>query len=234
MRILLVEDEPGLVRTLKDLLARTRLRRRSVPERRGQDCRSSQQAALRPDHARCDASRHRRHFEVCKKLRHSGVRAPILMLTARGETLDKVTGFDGGADDYVTKPFDPEELLARIGALLRRSSFSGTNEMRIFEFDGKRVDFVRSQIIRDGKATDLSELGESASACNILLNIQGQRSLHGKHCCRRSGDIRPCRIPGLWMCTLCGFGRRSRRIRGTPSTFLRCMGRDTDSRFRRG
>ena len=60
-------------------------------------------------------------FEVVKRLRRDGVNTPILMLTARAETPDKVTGLNAGADDYMTKPFDTDELLARVGALTRRT-----------------------------------------------------------------------------------------------------------------
>ncbi len=155
MKILLVEDEAGLVRTLSDLLARRGYQVESA---------SSGEAGLKAAAATSfdliildvmlpgiDG------FEVCRRLRRGGVRIPILMLTARGETFDKVMGFEGGADDYVTKPYDPEELLARIGALIRRASFTGANDLRSFEFDGKRVDFVKSQLTRGGKTIELSE-----------------------------------------------------------------------------
>jgi two-component system alkaline phosphatase synthesis response regulator PhoP len=155
MRILLIEDEAGLVRTLKDLLAR---RGYAVEAKTtGEDG-----LALAMDQEfdlilldvmlpGIDG------FEVCRRIRRAKIRIPILMLTARGQISDKVLGFEGGADDYVTKPFDPDELLARIGALLRRASFSKADDLRSFEFDGKRVDFVKSQLIRDGKPIDLSE-----------------------------------------------------------------------------
>ena len=61
-------------------------------------------------------------FEVCRILRQAGIRTPILMLTAKGQKMDKVIGLDSGADDYVTKPFGVRELLARIQALLRRAT----------------------------------------------------------------------------------------------------------------
>jgi len=155
MRILLIEDEAGLVRTLKDLL-----------ERRGYtvEAKTTGEEGLATAMDRefdlilldvmlpgIDG------FEVCRRIRRAKIRIPILMLTARGQIGDKVLGFEGGADDYVTKPFDPDELLARIGALIRRASFSKTDDLRSFEFDGKRVDFVKSQLIRDGKPIDLSE-----------------------------------------------------------------------------
>jgi len=155
MRILLVEDEPGLVRTLKDLLTGRGYRVES--RLNGEDglvtalSEAFDLMILDVMLPKMDG------FEVCRKLRENDIRLPVIMLTARGETHDKVKGFEGGADDYVTKPFDPEELLARIGAHIRRAAVSGSNDLRTFEFDGKRVDFVRSQLFRDGKAVDLSE-----------------------------------------------------------------------------
>ncbi len=151
----MIEDEAGLVRTLKDLLAR---RGYTVEAKTtGED---GLTAAMEREFdlilldvmlPGIDG------FEVCRRIRRAKIRIPILMLTARGQISDKVLGFEGGADDYVTKPFDPDELLARIGALLRRASFGKSDDLRSFEFDGKRVDFVKSQLIRDGKPIDLSE-----------------------------------------------------------------------------
>ena len=69
-------------------------------------------------------------FEVLRILRSEGIHAPILMLTARSTVPDKVAGLNGGADDYMTKPFDTEELLARVGALTRRTGEVVVNEAR--------------------------------------------------------------------------------------------------------
>lgn len=80
-------------------------------------------------------------WEVCSKIRET-YNIPILMLTARTETRDKVQGLNLGADDYLTKPFDPEELLARVNALLRRARISkeSTNESTMISFPGVRID----------------------------------------------------------------------------------------------
>ena len=59
-------------------------------------------------------------FDICKKLRSKGIRTPIIMLTAKGQEIDRVVGLEIGADDYVTKPFSPRELQARVKAVLRR------------------------------------------------------------------------------------------------------------------
>lgn len=81
-------------------------------------------------------------FEICRKLRSQGVRTPIIMLTAKGEEIDRVVGLEIGADDYVTKPFSPRELQARVRAVLRRMEV-GTDDRSeaIFQSGGLEVDF---------------------------------------------------------------------------------------------
>jgi len=93
-------------------------------------------------------------FDVCRDIRMAGVVIPILMLTARGQVVDKVLGLKIGADDFVTKPFDAMELLARIEALLRRSntaSNSGVQQLRSI-----RVDLRGTSVTRNGKVVPLS------------------------------------------------------------------------------
>ena len=85
-------------------------------------------------------------FEVLRVLRAQGVHAPILMLTARGTVPDKVTGLNGGADDYMTKPFDTEELLARVNALTRRTGEVIVSDVR---YEDLALD-VRSAVLRCG------------------------------------------------------------------------------------
>jgi two-component system, OmpR family, alkaline phosphatase synthesis response regulator PhoP len=98
----------------------------------------------------------KRGFDVCRDVRKAGVVAPILMLTARGETVDKVLGLKLGADDYLTKPFEMIELMARIEALLRRASNQPLPEQEIYEFGRLRVDLRGTMVSRDGKAVPLS------------------------------------------------------------------------------
>ena len=85
-------------------------------------------------------------FEVLRRVRSEGVHSPILMLTARSAVPDKVAGLNGGADDYMTKPFDIEELLARVGALTRRTGEVIVNEAR---FEDLTLD-VQSAVLRCG------------------------------------------------------------------------------------
>ena len=97
-------------------------------------------------------------FDVCRDLRQRGVDTPILMLTARGQVIDRVVGLKLGADDYLTKPFDMMELLARIEALFRRSRSAGSPSADAYAFGDVRVDFRRAVITRGGKDVELSGL----------------------------------------------------------------------------
>src|ERR1700719_286864 len=95
-------------------------------------------------------------FDVCREIREAGLITPILMLTARGQTSDKVNGLKIGADDYVTKPFNMQELMARVEALLRRAPIRPAAHVGAFEFGSVRVDLVGTEATRDGKVVNLS------------------------------------------------------------------------------
>jgi two-component system alkaline phosphatase synthesis response regulator PhoP len=95
-------------------------------------------------------------FEVCRELRRSGIRTPILMLTAKSHEAEKVMGLDLGADDYLTKPFSPKELRARIRALLRRNASEETDEP--YRFSDVEVDFRRGEVRRNGGVVELTPL----------------------------------------------------------------------------
>jgi two-component system alkaline phosphatase synthesis response regulator PhoP len=90
-------------------------------------------------------------FDVCRDLRQHGRSVPILMLTARGQTVDKVLGLKIGADDYLTKPFDMLELLARVEALLRRSAATPARQADAQQFGSIRIDLRRTEVFRDGR-----------------------------------------------------------------------------------
>lgn len=94
-------------------------------------------------------------FDVCKQLRSSGNSTPIIMLTARGQEIDKVVGLKIGADDYVTKPFSFMELLARVEALLRRAHRQ-TDPAELFNFGEVAVNFKKFEVTRGGEAVELS------------------------------------------------------------------------------
>lgn len=93
---------------------------------------------------------------VCRDVRQSGLITPILMLTARGQTADKIAGLKIGADDYVTKPFSMPELLARIEALLRRAPNRPSGHAGVYQFGSIRVDLRGTEVTREGKVVNLS------------------------------------------------------------------------------
>jgi DNA-binding response OmpR family regulator len=94
-------------------------------------------------------------FEVCRRARRAGRDVPVLMLTARGEEVDRVMGFDLGADDYVTKPFSVPELLARVRAILRRTHPEQPLPDHV-AFDDVEVDFTAYEATRSGQPLQLS------------------------------------------------------------------------------
>ena len=96
-------------------------------------------------------------FEVLRQAREEGVRTPVLMLTGLGEHEQKMRGFQVGADDYLTKPFETEELLARIDALLRREA-QVEEEGGVFEVGGLQVDLDADEARHDGEPVDLTDL----------------------------------------------------------------------------
>jgi DNA-binding response OmpR family regulator len=108
-------------------------------------------------------------FEVCKRIRESS-RVPIIMLTARGDVMDKVVGLELGADDYLPKPFEPRELVARIQAVLRRAQNSGADRQR--RFGALTIDFHRRQALLDGQAVDLTT--SEFAALELLVRHAGR------------------------------------------------------------
>ncbi|MEO6222515.1 MAG: response regulator transcription factor [Vicinamibacterales bacterium] len=152
-RVLVIEDEPGLVLTLTD-----RLKSEGYEVGAASDGPAGmERAASEPwdvillDVMLPGAS----GFDVCRDLRQRSVTTPIIMLTARGQIVDKVLGLKLGADDYVTKPFDMLELMARIEVQLRRAS-STKNGAVPYHFGNISVDFRKAQVLKDGVEMDLS------------------------------------------------------------------------------
>ena len=95
-------------------------------------------------------------FDVCRELRRTGIRTPIIVLTAKAHEAEKVMGLELGADDYVTKPFSPRELRARIKALLQTDAHP--TRLTIFRFGDTEVDFARCEVRRSGQVVELSAL----------------------------------------------------------------------------
>jgi two-component system alkaline phosphatase synthesis response regulator PhoP len=154
-RVLLVEDEPGLVLTLSD-----RLTSEGYQVEVARDGESGLARGLNDpfDLILLDVMLPKKNgFDVCRDLRQRGVNVPVLMLTARGQLVDKVVGLKLGADDYLTKPFEMMELLARIEALLRRApSTNDGQSVETYRFGSIHVDFRRAEIENAGQKIELS------------------------------------------------------------------------------
>jgi DNA-binding response OmpR family regulator len=96
-------------------------------------------------------------FEVCRQLRQSGITTPILILTAKSQEVDKVLGLELGADDYVTKPFSPRELRARVNALFRRVKQTQQG-IDLYHFGNVNVDFKKYEAEKEGRSIYLTAL----------------------------------------------------------------------------
>jgi two-component system, OmpR family, alkaline phosphatase synthesis response regulator PhoP len=96
----------------------------------------------------------RNGWDVCREIRQAGLATPILFLTARTHTIDKIAGLKLGADDYVTKPFEAAELMARIQALLRRTPAQNGHD--VHQFGSIVVDLQRGEVTRDGRSVHLA------------------------------------------------------------------------------
>lgn len=153
-RILLVEDEPGLVLTVGDLLSAEGYEVDVAQDGLTgfQKARTGQFDLILLDVMLPGKS----GFDVCRDLRQSGCDAAILMLTARTQVVDRVVGLKLGADDYLMKPFDASELLARIEALLRRVRKEGSVPVNRFEFGEVTADFERGEVLRNGRPVPLA------------------------------------------------------------------------------
>ncbi|WP_294371116.1 response regulator transcription factor [uncultured Clostridium sp.] len=113
-------------------------------------------------------------FDVCKEIRKNKEmkNTSIIMLTAKGEELDKILGLELGADDYITKPFSVRELLARVKAVLRRTSVSNIQESDIYESKTLKVDFERHEVIVNGEKVDLTL--KEFELLHILIKNKGK------------------------------------------------------------
>lgn len=155
-KVLLVEDEAGLILTLTD-----RLRSENFDVVSTADGEKGFELAVSEifDLIILDVMLPRKNgLDVCRDLRQKNITTPILMLTAKGETIDKVLGLKLGADDYLTKPFEVIELTARIEALLRRSPNTNNNLPDAFRFGDVSVDFKRAEVSKNDLPIELSAI----------------------------------------------------------------------------
>lgn len=181
-KILIVEDEPNMVVGLRD-----NFEFEGYEVFTARDGVEGLQLALEasPDLVVLDVMMPRMSgLEVCKRLRAQRASIPIIMLTARGQEVDKVVGLELGADDYVTKPFSIRELLARVKAVLRRTSVL-PKELDQHTFGDVEVDLRRCRVLRSGEALDISSkefellkyfichAGETLSRHKLLEEVWG-------------------------------------------------------------
>jgi len=155
-RVLLVEDEAGLRLTLTDRLGSEGYAVETAGDGEDGLARATSGGF---DLIVLDVMLPRMNgFDVCREVRHRGVTTPILMLTAKGQVVDKVVGLKLGADDYLTKPFETIELMARLEALLRRRPSSPQAGGDGYRFGEVVVDFRRAEVQRAGESVELSAL----------------------------------------------------------------------------
>lgn len=111
-------------------------------------------------------------FAICHEVRQRGFDGAILMLTAKGQIQDRVRGLQTGADDYLVKPFNPDELIARVKALLRRVHKETLTPVMKFQFGNVTVDFSKTEFLKDGKPVNLA--AKEAELLRLLVNNRGQ------------------------------------------------------------
>lgn len=175
-RILVVEDEPGIAFSLESDL-----------ETEGYEVEVVSDGAVAVPRALASnfdlilldvMLPHKDGFEICRELRHRGLKTPVILLTSKTHEAEKVMGLDTGADDYVTKPFSPRELRARIRALLRRVDPADQRDFgvtdRIYRFGSCELDMTRFELRRNGHrlnstTTELKLLAAFARNAGRLL-----------------------------------------------------------------
>ena len=187
-KILVIEDDAGITMALTDLLHAEDYRVETAADGLTGLARASEDSF---DIIILDVMLPGKNgFDVCRDLRQRNIAAPILMLTARGQVIDKVLGLKLGADDYLCKPFEPLELLARLEALLRRSQTraSSPDLPEAFGFGSVVVNFRSTEVLCEGKPVELSarefqllryfieQCGATLSRDQLLREVWGYES----------------------------------------------------------
>ena len=169
-RILLVEDELGVALTLSDLLQGEGYEVETSGDGPGGLARASSEAF---DLVVLDVMLPGKNgLEVCRELRQRGKDIAILMLTAKSQLTDRVVGLKTGADDYLTKPFEPPELLARVEALLRRVKKEKLAPVTHFEFEDVAIDFEKGDVRKGGAAVPMA--GKELELLRYLIDRRGK------------------------------------------------------------
>ena len=223
-RILLIEDEPGLIFTLQK-----RLESESFEVDVARNGEEGLQMAINEAYhlILLDVMMPGRDgFEVCSELRRHKNHVPILMLTARSLTMDKVLGFRLGADDYLTKPFQMAELIARIRALIRRSTLHSNDYINDhYSFGNVAINFKRAEVFIEDKLVPLSAKefqliryfikhhGEVRSRKEILNHVWGYHTLPSTrtvdvHVARLRQKIEPNPANPIYLLTVHNIGYR--------------------------
>jgi DNA-binding response OmpR family regulator len=169
VRILIIEDEPAMVSALRDNFEYEGF---EVVSAADGEVGLEQVAAAIPDLVVLDVMMPRMSgLDVCKAIRASRPSLPIIMLTARGQEIDKVVGLELGADDYVTKPFSIRELMARVRTVLRRAGQTGEPRSE-YQFGEVTVDLRGTEVRRAGKRVELS--GKEFALLVYLIGHPGE------------------------------------------------------------
>jgi len=169
-RILLIEDEPGLVLTLTDLLQAEGY----TVDHAGDGISGLAKATGQPfDVIILDVMLPGKNgFDICREIRSTGSDVAILMLTAKTQIIDRVVGLKLGADDYLTKPFDPSELLARVEALLRRARKENLRPVLRYQFGAVLLDFEKAEALKNGVPVSLA--GKEMQLLRYLIDHRGK------------------------------------------------------------
>jgi DNA-binding response OmpR family regulator len=169
-RILIVEDDPGIRLVVADLLrAEKYLVETATEGSAGLSLATSRKFDLLILDIMLPGAD---GFAICHEARQRGFDGAILMITAKGQINDRVRGLQTGADDYLVKPFNPDELVARVKALLRRVHKETLTPVMKFEFGNVTVDFSKTEFLKDGKPVNLA--AKEAELLRLLVNHRGQ------------------------------------------------------------
>ncbi len=169
-RILLIEDEPGLVLTLTDLLQAEGYTVDHASEGISGLSKATGEAF---DVIILDVMLPGKNgFDICREIRSTGSDVAILMLTAKTQIIDRVVGLKLGADDYLTKPFDPSELLARVEALLRRARKENLRPVLRYQFGAVQLDFEKAEALKNGVPVSLA--GKEMQLLRYLIDHRGK------------------------------------------------------------
>jgi two-component system alkaline phosphatase synthesis response regulator PhoP len=179
-RILIVEDEPGILLVIADLLrAEGHIVETAIEGKEGLRLATEQKFDLLILDVMLPGLN---GFEICHAVREQGFDGAILILTAKGQVRDRVHGLQTGADDYLVKPFNSDELVARVGALLRRVHKETLTPVMKLQFGNVTADFSQMEFFKNGEPVSLA--AKEAELLRLLINHRGQiltRELILKH-----------------------------------------------------